>query len=463
MESIKTFNHLKIEPYEVVDILNLEINRKINSHGELKLKCVISDEKKDSYVKEANFGQQIKITVDSEVFFQGIVTNIKVQKVGEIFYLDVEAKTNTYVMDLREKKRSFQNKNMTYAALIHEVIKEYQGSDFIDKLSYGDQIKNWILQYEETDWEFLKRIASNLEGALIADTKSGKPKFWFGANTGNNKGLLSNYNYSLEKEVESSKKKKLKFGKKPEVQESYIVESESLIEVGEEVTFQGKKLYVQEAKTHMEKGVLKNLYVLVDKKKLKRHRKYNEKFQGISMLARVLKVEKDEVKVHLEIDQEQKEAEAWNFKYATPYSAEKHGGWYCMPELGDYVHVYIPNKKEEEGYASNSFRMTREDPRIFNPDVKYFRTKDGKELRFTPEGITITAKDNQIFIDLNDKGGIQIFSAKSISLSAQENISINSGKKINIAASESISMKAKDSDIKMDSIINLHGQEIRVN
>jgi hypothetical protein len=90
-----------------------------------------------------------------------------------------------------------------------------------------------------------------------------------------------------------------------------------------------------------------------------------------------------------------------------------------MPELGDHLKVYFPNNKEEDGVAMSSVRKDSEKAeynKVDNPDVKYFRTKSGKELMFAPNEILISAKDKEIYIRLNEEDGIEIFSKKEIKI-----------------------------------------------
>ena len=58
-------------------------------------------------------------------------------------------------MDL-EKNRSFQDKHMTYGKLLRKIVSSYEGGDIIDHLSDGKEIEELFVQYQETDWEFLK-------------------------------------------------------------------------------------------------------------------------------------------------------------------------------------------------------------------------------------------------------------------------------------------------------------------
>ena len=70
---------------------------------------------------------------------------------------------------------------------------------------------------------------------------------------------------------------------------------------------------------------------------------------GLSLLGSVEKVSGDQVQVKLDIDAVEKH-NCW-YTYSTFYST-----FYCMPEIGDRVHLYIPGMREEQVFILNSIR-----------------------------------------------------------------------------------------------------------
>lgn len=146
----------------------------------------------------------------------------------------------------------------------------------------------------------------------------------------------------------------------------------------------------------------------------------------------MLEVAKDHIKVHLAIDDKQDKGKAHWFLYSTGYTAEGHSGWYCMPEINDFVHIYFPSHREEEGIASTSIRKnldTTATNKLDDPSTKYYRTAFGKEIKLSPTEILITAQDGDIFIRLNEANGIEIYSKKEIKLISEADITVNASKK----------------------------------
>ena len=59
-------------------------------------------------------------------------------------------------MDREKKRRSFQNPSMTYHQILNEVLKDYEKASFIWATEEDREIGFPLIQYEETDWEFIK-------------------------------------------------------------------------------------------------------------------------------------------------------------------------------------------------------------------------------------------------------------------------------------------------------------------
>ena len=176
----------------------------------------------------------------------------------------------------------------------------------------------------------------------------------------------------------------------------------------------------------------------------------NEKITGISIMGKVLSVEKDMLKLHLEVDEKQDKSTAWFFKHTTNYTGKGETGWYCMPEIGDYVRVHFPSSKEEDGVVVDSVRQSSETKaKTSDPNTAYFRTAAGREIMFNPGGILISGEDGKVYINLSSKKGISIMSNTAINISSGSNITINAEKNIIIGAKEKIDIKCKESSFKM--------------
>ncbi|MBE1555943.1 contractile injection system protein, VgrG/Pvc8 family [Sporosarcina limicola] len=471
--SVIAYNNLQVVPYKLMSLQELTLTKKMNDHARLYFTGIVPEDVKDDYVKMTESNTVVEINQLDEQgnplpLFKGIVLTIEVKTVRDVYYIEVEAASHTYHLDVKRNNRSFQNKEMTYATLFQQVGAAYPGIDIIDEASKGAALGNFTMQYRETDWQFLKRMASRFNTGLVPATTFDKPKFHFGVSEGSYKGKLEDYHYITRKKIADY----LIYTKNGNqgIEENdfiyYEVETNHVLEIGDCVSFKEESLFVCEGLTSMKEGLLKHLYTLSSKEGMNQRETYNESVIGLSVEGKVIEVAKDHVKIHLNIDETQDKGEAHWFLYSTVYTAEGHSGWYCMPEIDDYVHVYFPTDKEEDGIASSSIRKnldSSETNKLDDPTIKYFRNAFGKELMMSPTEIVITAKDGDIYIRLNEENGIEIFSKKEIKIISDADISVNSGKKILMSAAEEISLTCKESKIIMDGSVKIFGKEVKAN
>lgn len=470
---VTAYHNLQIQPFKLVSIQELTLTKKMNEHATLRFTGIVPEEARDKYVDMTEANTAIEVNQLSQAgasipLFKGVILGVKVSTVRGIYFIEVEAASNSYQLDIKKKNCSYQDKDMTYASLFQLMNPFYPGLDIIDEATKGEKLDKFTLQYRETDWQFLKRLASRFNTGLVPAATFDKPKFHFGVPAGNAKGKLEDYHYTTRKKLADyllyTENGNDGMGEHDFLY--YEVETDKVLAIGDYVTFQEQTLYVCEAYTSMKDGLLKHIYTLSTKNGMNKSEIFNDAISGVSLEGKVLEVVKDHIKVHLAIDEKQDKAKAHWFLYATAYTAEGHSGWYCMPEINDFVHVYFPSHHEEEGIASSSIRKDLEKSatnKVDDPSTKYYRTAFGKEIKMSPTEIVITAQDGDIFIRLNEESGIEIFSKKEIKLISEADISVNSSKKILMSAEEEISLKCKESKITMDGSVQIFGKEVKAN
>jgi hypothetical protein len=68
---------------------------------------------------------------------------------------------------------------------------------------------------------------------------------------------------------------------------------------------------------------------------------------------------------------------------------------------------------------------------------------DFKELMFSPEEIVLTGKDYEVFLRINEKSGIEIYSVQPVKITSKEGIEMDCQKKIILAAQDEINIGCK--------------------
>ena len=93
--------------------------------------------------------------------------------------IEIVASDATYWMDIDRKTRCFQNIEKTVSEVIAEIMKGYGESDSLCNIP-DRPIGELIFQYEETDWEFLIRMASHFHSFMVVDSSVPYGRAYFG-------------------------------------------------------------------------------------------------------------------------------------------------------------------------------------------------------------------------------------------------------------------------------------------
>lgn len=464
-----------------IDKINsLEIKQEVNKHATLKMTAVINKDFKDEYVREMNSGKSIEIFgLNKEgnfiKLFVGLIRNIKIRTITSVCYVEIQGVSTSFLADVKRKSQSFQDKEMLYSTIITKILKPLDGDSILNEQMQKMPIKHLIVQYQETDWELLIRLASHFNLGVLPDMRFEKPKLYFGVPEGSTIGVLEQYNYSIEKNIKAFEISKQNYNHGLMEMDSinFIVDCNGNFEIGDVITYQDVNLYIKNKEISLVEGSIRFFYTLSTYKGLTYDIIYNNRIVGVSLKGKVLKSVKDKVKVHMEIDKEQDETTAWEFPYATLYTAEGQSGFYCMPEKEDTVLIYFPECREYTAIGMNSIRqMNKDSDKTSDPNIKYFRTKYGKEVKFSSDEIVITCcnsknddtgEENIIIIKLNDGEGISLKSTKPIKLHSDASIEFIAKKNITISAKNEIKLNCKSSQIQLDSSIDIAGKSVKMN
>ncbi|WP_315069736.1 contractile injection system protein, VgrG/Pvc8 family [uncultured Clostridium sp.] len=449
-EDFIAFDNLRISTYEVKYIKDMCIKSELNDHITLNLTCILDDEMKDDYVKNTDEETPIEVYYEKDdshfSLFNGIVTEIKVRVINYVYTLFIEAKTADYKMDIEKKKRDFQNINMTTHELIDEVMKAYPSADYNISIP-NEPIGEFILQYNETDYEFLRRIVSRYNQTLISEMGFEDIHLYIGTPEVHVEPKTQVLNYKISKAVEEYND--VKSNDKEEVLETdfitYKIRTQEILNLGENFDFKSQQFYIRKATYTMEAGNLENIYELRAKGGLRSKRLYNMNSIGISITGSILEVTRDKVKVQLEISSNSDVSSAYWFPYATVAASPDGGGWYCMPEIGERIRLYCPTKDESKAFVINAIDTHEaksgaeaENDRMSNPDIKSLKTDSNQEVKFTPNGIVIECDGGQASMNLNRDGTIEITGQKNINIACAQNLSIRAENEMTISAQKTV-------------------------
>ena len=466
---VYTQGDILIEPYKFQKITSLKVVRELNQHAKLYVSGIIDEENVDKYVETADADASISISVKDDQntlanVFQGVVASIQVNANNDVRTLEIQALSRTFLMDIKKKSRSFQNENSSYGDIFKAVNSEYSSIQMLDYITNGTTIDKLIVQYKETDWEFVKRLASHFNVPVVSECQLADLKYSIGNSGCSTTYDLDEYNYSIKKGLQEYKLKS-----ENDVSDlddinliSYEVVSNKSMYLCNLVNFKGRSLYVYKSEMELVNGVISSKYVLRDEKGMKISKIYNNKIVGMSLSGHILDTKNDVVKINLDIDGSQDEGAARWFPYSTVYSSPDGTGWYCMPEVGDVIRLYFPDNEEKNAYAISSTNLeSSNSEKRSDPSVKSIGTKYGKEVVMKPGAVEIIG-NGDLLMRMTDDGGIEVKSNKKIVLDAQQDIEITGGGKVSIQGGGGVALTQGAANINIQDDVTMSGGKVKI-
>jgi len=165
---------------------------------------------------------------------------------------DIQAVSGTILLDQKKSNRVFQKKVQTYMGIASTVTADTEHSACI--LPGSDmRTGGTLIQYQETDWRFLKRMASQLGLPLVPDTSYYYPRFCLGLPEGEKRelGEIISCDLCFDWRYYAVS------GKCLVDREDFIcydVVTRTSLSLGDRVTYEGRELLVSRKKTELAEG-----------------------------------------------------------------------------------------------------------------------------------------------------------------------------------------------------------------
>lgn len=455
-----------VEPFSELVVLRYKGIKQVNEHGEVNIEGYIPVDILQEYFALAKKENIIKVTAaemsgEQQTLLYGCLTGFDIAVAGDTATMKLQIKTGTYLMSQKSRIRTFQDKETTYDKVLTTCNKLYDDSGVILTEGKGKKIGEYVVQYQESDWDFIKRLASSLNTVVVPEAKAGGVKYYFGLPNFIKEVIEENISYKVCRDLEEYEYKK---ANGIHVSEDdcvyYSVTTRELYEIGNRTEFLEKALYIYRIESEMRGSELYHTYYLKSSQGLKEIHQYNLRMVGAGLEGTVKDVKNDKVQIRVKDDENKDDTGYRWFPFSTVYSSPDGTGWYCMPEPGDTIRLCFPSEKESDAYVSSAVHEYSENRT--NPKLKYLRNRNGKEICLAPDHIMLTNNDGT-YIELSDRNGIRMKSAGSIVLDADGKVVITSQRdNIQLNAKSGIKMKQRDSAITIKDDITLEGMQVKL-
>ena len=462
---------IKIDPFEYIAIQDLKIIRRVNAHAEASVAVQIRDEWEERCIGILSGETWVKITGISgqdgdssaihTVLFYGIVTDFSFSHDSYGTTMNLTLASGTILMDLDPHFRVFQNKTALCTTIHEKIAGTYPEGRVLVTEGDDDRTSGVLIQYHETDWEFLKRVAARTGRYLVPDAPRKGVRYTIGLPDGIKRDVpIDNIRIKLDMREYMEKTQNGMIWLRAADMMELIITDREIYQIGDRISYQEKDYFICQIVTVYQRGECIHTYHLRRKEAVRPFPMTHETVTGCSFDAVVTKIRKDRVQVEIAGDEwKSQDGKKW-FSYSTVYSSPDGTGWYCMPEIGDSVRLFVPEKEEDSFVMSAVHKET--DAARQNPEYKSFKTKYGKEILFTPDSILMT--NNQgMMVEMNDHEGIMITSDKNIVVEAKENLTIASGNaSLLIAAEDVLRVKQGGTSMTLSGDISFTGGEYRI-
>ncbi len=467
--------------YEMLE--DIIIHQKINEHTTIKLTAMVSEQSALKYETELLSKQAIKVIQKTEeqdiVHFGGMIQCLTVERKNGIYYIHIDGVSLTKFIDIKKQNVSYQNENSTYQDIVDKAIQEYNfpGMTYIwTEQSRSKKVGRFLLQFQETDWEFIKRVASIENLGLIPNMTGKQTQFFIGLPKGREEKIVPYCKHKVHRLLEKAEKEVVNNKVNTIWQGDYIqyelYDITEHYELGDVVRFQDMQYIVIEKTSTLFKkdGILRSNYVIQQKKGIAFPRLYNNALRGNSLTGTVIDVKRNFTKLHLHIDEEQQDiATAFWFPQPQYFTAGSDSGFCIMPERGDTMRLHFPTKDETEHYiicsdngdfskllnslnTSKGGKEPEKAAKVSGSNAPYekFLTTPGQKGMLLNDGMVKYHTTGDIsVIQMEDGKGISISSDGNIELLAN-NINLKAGAKLNITAGKKIEISCIGSSMIID-------------
>ena len=184
--------------------------------------------------------------------FSGYPEKVEIKEERGYRIADIQAVSGTILLDQKKSNRVFQKKVQTHMGIASAVTADTDHSACI--LPGSDmRTGGTLIQYQETDWRFLKRMASQLGLSLVPDTSYYYPRFYLGLPEGEKRELGE----IISSDLCFDGRYYAVSGKCLVDREDFIcydVVTRTSLSLGDRVTYEGRELLVSRKKTELAGG-----------------------------------------------------------------------------------------------------------------------------------------------------------------------------------------------------------------
>ena len=366
--------------FAISSVTDLQITVSEGSHGSLILRGYLSNDREQDTI----ISDRIKVSCEgvkdgvSETLFCGLIQDAHVFVENGVKQVVLSAVTVSVRMDVEEDSHTFQDIEMTYEQLFGQIVMGCNGKVLCEKSFEKTGIP--VVQYRETNWQFLNRMSSYMELGVFCDETADDPVVLLGLpKTGRNVRFdTNNYKSRVDEKYNHSA-----VASKPEFL-YYQVESRENYSIGDCCYYKGQTRYIFEKKAELINGLLVFYYKVGGLCHFRRTKEYNRKLAGAALPGEVVKTDGEKVYIRLDIDGNSGKA-----TYPYPWSSVTGNLLYSMPQVGAKAFLNFSDSREERAFVGCSMLSSQKTILPDSSQSRVFGTEHGKRLELYVNGMAL--------------------------------------------------------------------------
>lgn len=471
--------HLSTEPLHFLHYEECILEHEVNNHSKLTIRGHVADVSVSSFLDSLDKPLALHYTHhDVKMVWEGVIRDCLVYKRSGNSYAEVTVIGKTIEWD-----RIPQSKTIIANSLTLKSILEHTEERELSGMLMGSQVKErfesgWLVQYEETDWQFLKRLARRKNIPLFVEDCSETDQStieircgFFPISTSHPLEVTDLLALSKERAQLTSRQKYIPGQRlKIEHQDFAIVRSKYLLH---------------------DFGAFTAVYDLVTPSCWK-NEPYSHPLKGRTLRATVIGNRDEQKKGRLAVQlpwEKEKEGISRMIPWATPFSMNQVG-FHALPQLGETVYMFFPSDDEEEAFLSLVERKHAHDD-LEDGDTHYWRTADGVQIKLAKGSLALSIPDSEKdetkrFINIADEEVRMdyderhlVFNKKEIKLHDRDHtvelndegisLALQNGAMIKLESSSimlkigNTSLTMDDNGLKVDGkVIEMAGKEVKI-
>ena len=448
----------------IINLNSMEVRCAVNEYAVFKFEVQVKYQGDYMDILDKLLGSTVRVDGLLEAqgslygkLFIGIVKNVSLIKADTFLTISISGTSYSEQLDREKRKCSFQDVKQTYKSIMENICTGKQNVILTWNVQKDSVTGRFLLQYQETDWEFLKRLSSQMHVPVVADEKIAMSNVQIGIS----KGVKRNWDVSTQFNIKKGINKKYPNTLKGNnVQTDFIYYSFKCREnynlcdwfqIGNDTYFIAYKKII------FHRGELVFNYKIFKEKAFWIEENYNESVKGISIPGTVKATEKENIFVQLDMDEDNRT------EYAFPWIPIYGNFVYCMPECGERVMVHIPSEDEQEASVIHMIRKNGGNNKCPEGHCESFRTVQNrvfttnkeKQLRLYPKELSLESTSNGNILELKDNKGIDAHTPQKIVMKADGNISFYSGKML-FSSPQEVLLKGMKSSIQINRNFNIY-------